>query len=81
MEVVVKNIWKWKKYIRKVMLLLYIFFVMSKMISFFWLFFLYLLNKEYLVNNRVKYGFICSGMLLLYYVWFIEGVGIGKIFK
>lgn len=48
---------------------------------FLWFFFFYLLNKEYLVNMRVNYLFFCSGILLFYYVRFVDGVGIGKIFK
>ncbi len=41
----------------------------------------YLPNKEYLVNNRVNHGLICSGMLPSHYTKFVDGAGIGKINK
>lgn len=49
--------------------------------SFLWSSSPYLPNQEYLVNNRVKHGFTCSGMLPSHYVRFTEGAGIGKISK
>lgn len=39
----------------------------------------YLPNNEYLVNNRVNHGLICSGMLPSHYTKFVDGAGIGKI--
>ncbi|CAC5390215.1 unnamed protein product [Mytilus coruscus] len=41
----------------------------------------YMQNKEYLVNNRVQHGLICSGMLPSHYTKFVDGAGIGKINK
>ncbi|KAK3098813.1 hypothetical protein FSP39_023330 [Pinctada imbricata] len=41
----------------------------------------YMPNKEYLVNNRVNHGLICSGMLPSHYTRFVDGSGIGKISK
>jgi hypothetical protein len=38
-------------------------------------------NKEYLVNNRINHGIICSGMLPSHYTKFVDGAGIGKINK
>lgn len=52
---------------------------MEKSYSLLWLLLLYLFNNEYFVNRRVMYGFVCSGMLLVYYMWFVKGVNIGVI--
>jgi hypothetical protein len=41
----------------------------------------YMPNKEYLVNNRINHGIICSGMLPSHYTKFVDGAGIGKINK
>ena len=41
----------------------------------------YMKNNEYLVNNRVQHGLICSGMLPSQYTKFVDGAGIGKINK
>jgi hypothetical protein len=38
-------------------------------------------NKEFLVNNRINHGIICSGMLPSHYTKFVDGAGIGKINK
>lgn len=43
--------------------------------SFLWSSCPYLPNKEYLINNRVKHGFTCSGMLPSYNVRFAEEAG------
>ena len=41
----------------------------------------YMPNKEYLVNVRVNHWLICSGRLPSHYARFVEGSGIGKIYK
>jgi len=41
----------------------------------------YMPNKEYLVNNGINHGLICSGMLPSHYTKFVDAAGIGKINK
>lgn len=52
----------------------------NKIYSLLWFFLFYFFNNEYFVNRRVMYGFVCSGMLFVYYIRFVKGVKIGIIY-
>ncbi|CAC5420523.1 unnamed protein product [Mytilus coruscus] len=41
----------------------------------------YMQNKEYLVNNRVQHGLICSGLLQSHYTKFIDMKELGKLIR